>query len=180
MRPQGLYVTPHARQRFRERIDPDASDAQIDALFMALAQQLPNHVTFRREDMEALVYRGTWRGVVFTAWVGHGTGEWPAVATVIEGDDQLRRWEGWTGGRWRGYKHGRQLRTLQKHGCDPRECSEIMRRPLTEVIAHWLDSMTNPAYDSAVTTLGEGRPYYRGNSSAVHMAESAEEFDSCG
>lgn len=177
MLPQGLFVTPHARQRFRERLDPNVSDVELDALFMEMANKLPDYVTFRRSDMEALVYRGTWRGVVFTAWAAQGDEEWPAVVTVIEGDNQLQRWLGWTRDRWRGYKHGRQLRTLQKFGFDPAECAEIMRKPLDKVLEHWVDSMTNSSYDSTVTTIGEGRPYC-GNSTAVHLEGLAEHTNS--
>lgn len=40
--PQGLFVTPHARQRFRERIGPEISDVELDALFMSMAKKLPD------------------------------------------------------------------------------------------------------------------------------------------
>ncbi|MDI6872077.1 MAG: hypothetical protein QME79_12190 [Bacillota bacterium] len=168
MRPQGLFVTPHALDRFHERIDPGVSDASVYALIAGLGRRLPDYVTFRPTDPEALIYRGEWLGKVFTVWAMRGEGEWPAAITVIPGDDQLRRWLSWTREDWKPCKHGRQLRYLQKWGFSPEDCAQIIRQPLSCVLRRWEDSLGNTRWDSTVTTLGEGRPYL-GNRLAVHL-----------
>ena len=187
MRPKGMFVTPHALARFRERIDQAATDAEIYACFMDLAQRrLPDYATYRPADPEAAIYRCVRKGRVFTVWAAPPSiyGEWPAAMTVIEGDDQLRRWLGWAREReWKDLKHGRQVRTLAKFGFSPEECAKIINQRLDRVLKHWEASLSNPAYDRTGIRLGPGRPYKgarAGDGAAVHMAESTEDADRCG
>lgn len=185
MRPTGLFVTPHALARFKERIDAAATNAEIYAYFMGLpGSRLPDYVTYRPEDPGAAMYRCEWKGRVFTAWVVPSTlGEWPAVVTVIEGDDQLRRWRSWArDGRWKGTKHGRQIRTLAKLGFSPGECARIINQRLARVLRHWDASLSNPAYDRTGVGLGPGRPYKSGRAgdgASVLLEGAAEESDRC-
>lgn len=180
---EGFFVTPHALRRFRERIDPEAADQEIYAHMMGLAKRLPDYVTYRRDDAEAVLYRSSWKGREFTVWVAPpgDHGPWPAVCTVIDDCQQLDRWLSWARDAcWRATKHGRQIWTLVKFGLGPQECAKIINQRLYRVLKHWAKVLSNPDYDRTGNKLGPGRPYQGGNSTAVHMAEPVEEHDRCG
>ena len=64
----GLFVTPHALRRFRERVDPGASDHEVYAHMRKLAKRLPDYVTYRPNDQEAVIYATTWKDRPVTVW----------------------------------------------------------------------------------------------------------------
>lgn len=139
----GLFIGPHALERFRERVCSDITDEEIRREIFWRTRRLPNDVDIYNCEKNALVYRSIYEGFVYCIWVGPGNekkGDWPAVRTITVGDEQINRWYTWRNRKWRNSREGRKLKVLQMYGFTVKECALIIGKPVDEVRERWRDN----------------------------------------
>lgn len=127
-----VFVTPHAVEQFQRRVAAWPGGAVIDWLLPRL-QRLPDEVDV---PMASLLYRVPFADRHVTVVVGQGDGEWAAVITVIGDTERVDRLLSWRGRKW-GSRDAGRLRVLRWWGFTPRECAEVMKKPLSEVKKRW-------------------------------------------
>lgn len=142
---QPYFVTPHAVQRFRERV-ADIPPARVIEVVQEMLQDpgLPVDAEIRDGKL-ALIYRARYAGKTVYLTVGRGdaAGEdkpWPAVITVMSEESVLHgvlcRVDTKRGRRWRYEDRKALIVPLREAGFTVRECAAILRVSHTTVERH--------------------------------------------
>ena len=139
------FVTPHAVERFRERV-ADIPPARVIEVVQEMLQDpgLPVDAELRDGKL-ALIYRARYAGKTVYLMVGRGdaAGEdkpWPAVITVMSEESVIHnvlcRKDTKRGRRWRYEDRKALIVPLREAGFTIRECAAILRVSHTTVERH--------------------------------------------
>ena len=142
---QPYFVTPHAVQRFRERV-VDIPPARVIEAAQEMLQDsgLPVDAEMRDGKL-ALIYRARYAGKTVYLTVGRGDTAsegkpWPAVITVMSEESVLHgvlcRADTKRGRRWRYEDRKALIVPLREAGFTIRECSAILRIAHTTIERH--------------------------------------------